>query len=123
MKLCLIGSSRFKQTYDEYNAQLTLAGHVVYSIAVVSSSVTMAEAGSLERTGIAPEEPLTSRQKEVLDLVHLRKILESEAVVVITNKERYVGDSTRRELAWAQILGRTVFWTLSEVPRECYPKD
>src|SRR5690606_25227163 len=39
--------------------------------------------------------------KEVLDLVHLRKITESDVVVLITDKEGYIGDSTRRELIWA----------------------
>lgn len=112
MKLCLVGSTRFMDLYHEYNRRLTLAGHVVYTVAMVSTA---------ERGADGPN--IDVRDKEVLDLVHLRKILESEAVVVVTDASQYVGDSTRRELAWAQILGRTVFWNLNEVPRECYPDD
>lgn len=108
MKICLVGSGRFKALYDEYNIKLTLAGHLVYSIAMVSSSTA--------------EEYTTPDQKETLDLVHLLKILESEAVLVVTDPVRYVGESTRRELKWAAILGRRVFWSLNEVPRECYPE-
>ena len=108
MKICLIGSSRFKDLYDAYNRELTLAGHVVYSIAMVSTS---------EGSSVTVEEKL------ILDLVHLRKIQLSDTVVVVTDDRRYVGESTRREFLWARILGRPVYWSPDEVPRECYPGE
>lgn len=101
MKLCLIGSSRFLDRYVEANRRLTLSGHIVYSIATVSSA-----AG-----GELPEE-----QKIVLDLVHLRKIQESDAVVLITDETDYVGFSTRREIQWAQMLGKLCYWSPDDVP-------
>jgi hypothetical protein len=101
MKLCLIGSSRFKDLYEETNRRLTLAGHVVYSIAVVSTGGAMLEG-----------------DKETLDLVHLRKMQESEGVVVVTDETGYVGPSTRRELKWAAMLGLPVQWIMD---RETYP--
>lgn len=94
MKLCLIGSSRFLDLYLRANKELTLEGHIVYSIATVSSS-----AG----------EELPEEQKTVLDLVHLRKITESEAVVLITDSSGYYGTSTKRELLWARVLERRIF--------------
>lgn len=92
MKICLVGSSRFKELYDQCNRRLTLAGHVVYSIAMVSTG-----------DRLKPEE------KEVLDLVHLMKIQESEAVFLVTDASGYYGDSTRRELTWARILNKHIF--------------
>jgi hypothetical protein len=88
MKLCLIGSSRFLEKYNEINRKLSLAGHVVYSIATVSTSV-----------GSGP--PLTADEKDTLDLVHLLKIQESDACFLITDETKYVGDSTKREMKWA----------------------
>lgn len=89
MKICLIGSSRFKDLYGEINRRLTLDGHICYSIATVSTS----DGSEL------PEE-----QKMILDLVHLRKIAESEACVLVTDETGYFGFSTKREMIWAQIL-------------------
>jgi len=100
MKLCLIGSSRFKDQYDELNRRLTLAGHVVYSIAQVSTS-----AG----TELDPDD------KMVLDLVHLRKIQESEGVVLVTDESRYIGFSTRREMIWARMLSKPIYGPVAEV--------
>jgi len=93
MKICLIGSSRFKDLYAETNKRLTLDGHIVYTIATVSSA-----AG-----GELPED-----QKMVLDLVHLRKIEESDACVLITDETGYFGFSTKREIIWAQMIGKPV---------------
>lgn len=102
MKLCLIGSSRFKELYAEYNKKLTLDGHVVYSIATVSTSI-----GS---------EQLIDDDKMLLDLVHFLKIQASDAVVVVTDKTRYVGSSTRRELVWAELNGKSIYHDLIDVP-------
>lgn len=89
MKMCLIGSTRFEELYKQANRELTLQGHVVYSCA------------SFKNDGYAN----TDREKEVLDLVHLRKLEESEVAVLITDATFYFGDSTRRELLWCNILG------------------
>lgn len=91
MKICLIGSTRYMDDYHRANRELTLAGHIVYSVAVISTSVT-------------EKEPITEDQKETLDLVHLRKIQESELVVIVGKASRgvpYLGPSTKRELKWA----------------------
>jgi hypothetical protein len=91
MKICLIGSSRFKDQYAEANRKLTLAGHVVYSIATVSS---------------AAGEELPEDQKMVLDLVHLRKIQESDCIALITDATGYYGFSTKREMIWTGMIGK-----------------
>lgn len=101
MKICLIGSSRFLDRYQEVNRKLSLAGHVVYSIAAITSA---AQVGS-------KEDPITPDEKETLDLVHLLKIQESEALYLITDETGYIGESTRREIKWAQMLGIKVYLT------------
>jgi hypothetical protein len=104
MKLTLCGSTRFKNRFVDANKRLTAAGHVVYSVAFHGHA-----------EGAEPD-PAT---KETLDLVHLRKIQESDAVVLITNHAQYIGDSTRRELRWAAILGKLEFsWVFSDHRRQ-----
>lgn len=94
MKICLIGSTRFRHGYVDLTRRLSLAGHLVYSIA-----------------GVFVDEKLidSEEHKEILDLVHLAKILASDAVVLVTNKEEYIGKSTRREIIWAEMHGKTVY--------------
>lgn len=98
MKICLIGSTQFLRGYQELTRKLTLAGHIVYTVSMVNPY----ERGEVD-CNLAPED------KETLDLVHLRKIVESDAVVLVTNKARYIGDSTRRELKWAGMLGKELY--------------
>lgn len=95
MKLCLIGSTRFKELYFQANRELTAKGHIVYTVAFVTSA--------------AEPTPVSDEEKEILDLVHLRKIMESDGVVLITDESNYVGDSTRRELIWAQMLEKSLY--------------
>lgn len=96
MKICLCGSTRFKDRYQEVNLFLSKAGHIVYSVA------GFGHAGD----SLSPEE------KTVLDLVHLRKILESDAILVVGEVSpgvAYVGESTRREIQWASLNDRAVY--------------
>jgi hypothetical protein len=101
MKLCLIGSTRFMDLYIDFNQRLTRAGHIVYSVAMISSS---------QRGHDSPN--ITDLEKTRLDLVHLKKILESEAVVVVSDATGYIGDSTRRELDWAALVDKDTYWPI-----------
>lgn len=97
MKLTLCGSTRFRDDYEAANRALTLRGHVVY---------TVAHYGHHEGQ-LAPD------VKETLDLVHLRKIVESDAVMLVgkdPDGAPYVGESTAREVKWAKLLDRGVFF-------------
>jgi hypothetical protein len=59
-------------------------------------------------------------QKTLLDLVHLDKISNSEAIVVI-DVDEYYGESTKREIAWARLRSKRVFWiTLGSKNTEKY---
>lgn len=95
MKICLVGSTKFMDRYHKVNAMLTLAGHVVYSVALA------------EHAG----DPITPEQKITLDLVHLRKISESDAICVIgaqPDGTYYIGESTAREIEWAAMNGKQI---------------
>ncbi len=59
--------------------------------------------------GEADESP-TSEQKAVLDALHLRKIDLADRVLIV-NPGGYVGESTRREIAYAQAAGKPITFT------------
>lgn len=96
MKVCLIGSTRFIDKFNEWNRKLTLMGHVVYSVCMASTGM--------------PEEhkELTEDQKQVLDLVHFLKIQNSDVVCLITDDNGYVGFSTKREIQWCLLNGKDI---------------
>lgn len=100
MKITLCGSTRFKDEYIKASLELTKKGHLVYSV------------GAFGHSG----DTLTNDEKELVDLVHLQKILNSDAVLVVgkdENGQPYIGNSTRREIAWARLLHKKIFY-------ECY---
>lgn len=92
-KVCLIGSARFEKEFIEANRELTLLGMVVYSL------------GVLPRDG-GGKDWYTDKQKQILDLVHLKKIQESDAVFLVG--DGYFGDSTAREIFWAVMNNKPV---------------
>lgn len=112
MKICLCGSARFERAFHEWNERLTLDfGHVVYSLAVFPSQKNG------EKMWYSDDD------KEVLDLVHLAKIEESDAVLVVDTLSLgadapYVGDSTRREIRWARMRGKIVRRASESLPGE-----
>jgi len=102
MKITLCGSTRFVKAFADWNAGLTLAGHVVYGLAMHGRQTS--DKGKPEEL-----ELITDDEKIVLDLMHLAKIEESDAVVIL-NVDDYTGESTKRELRWAQLRGKQVFY-------------
>jgi hypothetical protein len=105
MKLTLCGSTRFRDQFEDWNRRLSKMGHIVYSVSSYGHS----------------GDTLTPAEKEMLDLVHLRKIVEGDGIFLVglepteidmagTQGARlYIGDSTRREIAWARLWGKRVF--------------
>ncbi|MCB0909752.1 MAG: hypothetical protein KDB63_21850 [Nocardioidaceae bacterium] len=89
--VCICGSGEFMAEMRAANRELTLAGVIVLAPSEVDESPT-------------PE------QKAVLDALHLHKIDLADRVVVV-NPGGYVGDSTRREVAYAQAVGKSVTFT------------
>lgn len=98
-RITLCGSTKFKKEFEAINRQLTLEGNVVYTVAFF---------------GHADSVPLTNEQKETLDAVHLKKIDNSDAVFVV-DVDGYIGESTRNEINYAELQGKTVKY-LSRFP-------
>lgn len=97
MKICLCGSTRFMDQFHAANVALSLAGHVVYSVA----------------TSVKSDFQPTDDQKIALDAVHLVKIEESDAVMIVGIQEDgsvYIGDSTRREMMYARLREKPIYF-------------
>lgn len=92
--VCLCGSNRFHQEMVEASRVLTLAGRVVLA-------------------PITFDHPLSDDQRVALGELHLRKIDLADEVLVI-NPNQHIGESTRREIAYAESHGKPVSY-LGEV--------
>ena len=100
--ICLCGSTRFADHFARLTKELSLRGHVVYTIAMAKED----------------GEGMTAEQKLVLDAVHMGKIANSDIVHFI-NIDGYMGESTRREYYFARVMGKQVsFEDLSKVPED-----
>ncbi|MEU7329388.1 MULTISPECIES: hypothetical protein [Streptomyces] len=89
--VCICGSTRFLHRMRRANRDLTFAGVIV---------VAPGEADEL----------ITDEQKAALDALHLRKIDLADRVLVV-NPGGYIGESTRREIAYAHATGKPVSFT------------
>lgn len=94
--VCLCGSTRFMDTFAEVARNETLAGKIVLT---VSDIITYNGATDPQRAN--PE------QKDMLDELHLRKIDLADEIFVL-NVEGYIGDSTNREIAYAEKTGKVI---------------
>lgn len=100
--VCLCGSTRFWRTFQEASLRETLAGKIVLSIGAASGTDD-------EHFGNLPKEEY-DRVKMMLDRLHMHKIELADEVLIL-NVDNYIGESTARELAYAQSLGKVVrFW-------------
>lgn len=89
--VCICGSARFVTEMREANRELTFAGVIV----------------------VAPsdaDEAPSPEQKAALDALHLRKIDLADRVLVV-NPGGYLGESTRKEIAYARAAGKPVAFT------------
>ena len=98
--ITLCGSTKFRAAFEEWNARLTMEGHLVFSVGVFRHD------GS---TTLTPE------QEKTLEDVHMEKISLSDEIFVL-DVGGYIGDSTRKEIAWAKSLGKKVRHLSKEYP-------
>ena len=102
----LCGSTRFKEQFLEAQKRLTLEGCIVISVGLFGHS--------------GDEEVWKPGTKEMLDDMHLRKIDLADEIFVIRstygrllptgrkNVGGYIGESTKREIAYAKKTGKKV---------------
>ncbi|MFD7616093.1 hypothetical protein [Streptomyces sp. NPDC059802] len=89
--VCICGSARFADEMRAANRDLAFEGIIV---------VAPVEADGL----------ITDEQKKALGALHLRRIDLADRVLVV-NPGGYVGESTGREIAYAQAAGKPVSYT------------
>jgi len=89
--VCICGSMRFRDEMREAARDLGLAGVIVVAPAEADGTVD-------------------ADQQAVLSALHLRKIDLADRVLVV-NPDGYIGESTRREIAYARAAGKPVSFT------------
>ena len=104
----LCGSTKFKDTFTEWQLKETMKGKIVLTI-----GCDMKSDSELFRQ-MSPEELRLTKAK--LDVLHFHKIAMSDEVLVL-NVGGYIGESTEREIVYAESVGVRVFY-LEEVANE-----
>ena len=95
--ITLCGSTRFEAEFAEVNQRLTMEGCVVISLGMFSLPDLPDHDWTADSSDL----------KERLGAVHFQKIRMADEVYVV-DPRGYVGESTRREIAYAQSLGKPV---------------
>lgn len=99
--VCLCGSTKFKEQFIAANFTETMKGNIVLSV------------GWFAHTDGDTYTP-TRLEKAELDVLHFRKIDLCDEILVI-NVGGYIGESTEREIAYAQSLGKEVRYLAVQV--------
>ena len=103
--ITLCGSTRFKDEFLEAQKRLTLEGNIVISVGLFGHS--------------GDDVVWTEGVKDMLDRQHLAKIDLADEIFVI-NIGGYIGDSTRREIAYANYRGKSITYLESCIKPSLY---
>jgi hypothetical protein len=95
--ITLCGSTRFEAEFAEVNQRLTMEGCVVFSLGMFSLPDVPGYDWAADSSAL----------KGRLGAVHFQKIRMADEVYVV-DPGGYVGESTRREIAYAESLGKPV---------------
>lgn len=96
--VCLCGSTRFYNEFQEANYNLTMQGKIVLSVGFFHHQCKEVHG---EGVGCSEE------QKVLLDELHKRKIDLAGSILVL-NVGGYIGESTRSEIEYAKTHGKRV---------------
>lgn len=102
--VCLCGSTRFMEAFQEANLRESIAGRIVLSIGCTTKSDT-----ELLMLG-----QLTPEAKASFDELHKRKIDLADEILVL-NVGGYIGESTRSEIEYAKAHNKPIRY-LIDVP-------
>ena len=92
--VCLCGSPRFGEMFRYVNRRETLAGKIVLAPGCFQGDVVL---------------EVLPGVKQRLDTLHLQKIDLADEILVV-NVDGHIGQSTRREIAYARQQGKRVRW-------------
>lgn len=104
--VCLCGSTRFIDAFQEANLKETLAGNIVLSVGCNTKS----DAGLFKGTEC-------EEIKRKLDNLHKQKIYLADEVLVL-NVDGYIGESTRNEIEYAHKHNKIVRYLESNLKEE-----
>lgn len=90
--VCLCGSGRFKQAFEDAEYNETLAGKIVLTIGCNTKDVARCDE--------------LKHHKPMLDILHLRKIDLADEVLFL-DVDGYMDESTRKELRYTQDCNNT----------------
>lgn len=96
--VCLCGSSRFKEAFEQAAETETLAGRIVLSLGIFSRA-----------KGVE----LTEEQVALQHWLHRHRIDLADELLVV-NPGGYVGKSTQDEIDYARAQGKTVRWLVGD---------
>ena len=108
--VCLCGSTRFYEAFQQANYKETMAGRIVLSVGFYPhATVRYGEdcMGNPSAEVHHEERGCTPEQKAALDELHKRKIDLADEVLIL-NVGGYIGSSTRSELEYARAHGKKV---------------
>lgn len=97
--VCLCGSTRFLAALTKANRDFTLEGKIVLAPGVIKSKRI--------------QNKITKEQAEKLDELHLRKIDLADSVFIV-NPNGYIGESTRKEIQYAEQYGKPISYLESK---------
>ncbi len=98
--VCLCGSTRFGEAFARAQHDETIAGRIVLTIGCNTHS---------DDDLFANVDPAEKRLlKAKLDVLHFHKIVMSDEILVINDDNDYIGESTEREIIWAESLDKRV---------------
>ena len=107
--VCLCGSTRFYEAFQQANYKETMAGNIVLSVGFYrpapqsESEKTRYQGTHGESWGCTPE------QKIALDVLHKQKIDMADEILVL-NVGGYIGESTTSEVSHAISKGKVIRW-------------
>jgi hypothetical protein len=110
--VCLCGSTRFYDEFQQANYNRTMAGEIVLSVGFYPHA--KAEHGHGEGVGH------DSTEKAALDELHKRKIDLADYVLVVSDETGYFGESTRGEIDHAVRNGKPVEFTNPAARQRAY---
>ncbi len=101
--VCLCGSTRYYNEFQQANYDLTMHGVIVLSVGFYPHAAAAHGHGE----GVGHD----SAQKTALDELHKRKIDLADEVLIVSDASGYFGESTAGEIAYAVAHGKPVRFT------------
>ena len=92
--ITLCGSTKFKESFDEFNRKFTLEGNIVLMPGCYAHYDKI---------------QISDKEKESLDILHKDKILMSDVVFII-NKDGYIGSSTQSEIEFSKKYNKLILY-------------